>query len=69
MHTYRKEIYMAIENVDVLIRLQHGDKIKCLNCGNSYYTAFGDVDNMEKCCHFKCESCGDMVIATKKLKL
>lgn len=57
---------MKTQNTNSFEKLQNGDKVKCLKCSIGYYRPFGKIDNIKKCYHFKCENCGDMLIATKR---
>lgn len=59
---------MDSENIDILKKLQNGETVECLECKKGYYAPHDNITDIKQCCHFKCNHCGNMVIATKRIK-
>lgn len=58
---------MAFKSIDTLTELQNGETIECSECKSGHYIPFGNVYDLKRCYHFKCNNCDNMIIATKKL--
>lgn len=58
---------MDINTMDKLKKLNNGQDVECSMCNNGHYRPIGG--SYENCHHFKCDNCGEMIIATKKLKI
>ncbi|MBQ7976809.1 MAG: hypothetical protein IJ300_14080 [Clostridia bacterium] len=56
-------------DTDKLTNYQHlikGDEVKCSVCGEGYYKPINNVA-VSTATQFKCEKCGNVLIACKKL--